>query len=122
MVSHIYRYIDHSSTRKDAEHGSCCCFLKELEPEVVCSDILDLPSNDLTFSALNMPSPTNELNVIFMIGTFHHIPDSKLFLNEVERVLRKGGLFIIIEPANLLRGRFIYKIFFMNLLMWTGTG
>ena len=34
------------------ELGSGGGFLKEVEPNILCSDILELPSNDLTFSAL----------------------------------------------------------------------
>jgi SAM-dependent methyltransferase len=93
------------------ELGSGGGFLKEFEPSVLCSDILDLPSNDLTFSALEMPFDNEELSAIFMIDTFHHIPDSEVFLNEVNRALKKDGMIIMIEPANTLWGRFIYKNF-----------
>lgn len=93
------------------ELGSGGGFLKEVIPSVLCTDILQLPSNDLTFSALEMPFADNEISGIFMIDTFHHIPDSKLFLQEVNRVLKKDGMLIMIEPANSLWGRFIYKNF-----------
>jgi SAM-dependent methyltransferase len=93
------------------ELGSGGGFLKDIMPSVLCTDILELPSNDLTFSALEMPFEDNELSAIFMIDTFHHIPDSRLFLTEVNRVLKKGGMLIMIEPANSFWGRFIYKNF-----------
>lgn len=96
---------------KMIELGSGGGFLKEIIPSVLCSDILELPSNDLTFSALKMPFADNEISAIFMIDTFHHIPDSKLFLAEVNRVLKNDGMLIMIEPANSLWGRFIYKNF-----------
>lgn len=96
---------------KMIEIGSGGGFLKEIEPSILCTDIIDLPTNDLTFSALNMPFQNNELSCIFMIDTFHHIPDAKQFLNEVNRVLNKNGLLIMIEPANTLWGRFIFKNF-----------
>jgi len=96
---------------KMIELGSGGGFLKEFIPSVLCTDILELPSNDLTFSALEMPFADNEISAIFMIDTFHHIPDSKLFLAEVNRVLKKGGMLIMIEPANSMWGRFIYKNF-----------
>ncbi len=96
---------------KIIELGSGGGFLKEFIPSVLCTDILELPSNDLTFSALEMPFADNEISAIFMIDTFHHIPDSKLFLAEVNRVLKKGGMLIMIEPANSMWGRFIYKNF-----------
>ena len=73
------------------ELGSGGGFLKELDPKMICSDILDLPSNDLTFSALDMPFSTNSVGGIFMVDTMHHIPDMEKFLEEVSRVLVKNG-------------------------------
>ncbi|MBW6534624.1 MAG: class I SAM-dependent methyltransferase [Mariniphaga sp.] len=96
---------------KIIELGSGGGFLKEVIPAVLCSDILDLPFNDLTFSALEMPFENNELSAVFMIDTFHHIPDATQFLKEVDRVLKKDGMVVMIEPANSLWGRFIYKNF-----------
>lgn len=93
------------------ELGSGGGFLKEIEPRVICSDVIDLPTNDMTFSALEMPFEDNSVSGIFMIDTMHHIPDSEKFLNEAKRVLKKGGKIIMIEPANSLWGRFIYKNF-----------
>lgn len=96
---------------KVVELGSGGGFLKDLEPSIICSDVLELPSNDITFSALDMPFADEEISALFMIDTFHHIPDAKQFLKEAERVLKKGGTITMIEPANSVWGRFIYKNF-----------
>lgn len=96
---------------KLVELGSGGGFLKTLCPSIICSDILPLPGNDITFSALEMPFSENEISGIFMIDAFHHIPDSDKFLHEVSRVLKKDGQMIMIEPANSMWGRFIYKNF-----------
>lgn len=93
------------------ELGSGGGFLKELEPQMICSDVIDLPTNDMTFSALEMPFAEDSVAGIFMIDTMHHIPDSGKFLEEASRVLINGGKIIMIEPANSLWGRFIYKNF-----------
>jgi SAM-dependent methyltransferase len=93
------------------ELGSGGGFLKEIEPKVICTDILELSTNDMTFSALNMPFTDNSVGGIFMIDTMHHIPDIEKFLFEANRVLAKNGKMIMIEPANSLWGRFIYKNF-----------
>lgn len=93
------------------EIGSGGGFLKELEPHVVCTDILDLSTNDKTFSATDMPFKNKSVGGIFMLDTFHHISDAEKFLSEVSRVLAKNGKLIMIEPANSLWGRFIYKHF-----------
>jgi len=93
------------------EIGSGGGFLKEVEPGIICTDILDLPSNDMTFSALNIPFENNSIGGIFMVDTLHHIPDVEKFLHEANRVLAKKGKIIMIEPANTLWGKFIYKNF-----------
>jgi SAM-dependent methyltransferase len=93
------------------ELGSGGGFLKEVEPRIICTDIIDLPTNDLTFSALNMPFDNHSVAGLFMIDTMHHIPDSEKFLNEASRILKKGGKIVMIEPANTIWGRFIYRNF-----------
>lgn len=103
--------IPHLPQGKMLELGSGGGFLKNLNPEILSSDILPLPHNDLTFSALNMPFAQNELSAIFMIDTLHHIPDAQQFFDECERTLLPGGTIIMIEPANSAWGRFVYKNF-----------
>jgi SAM-dependent methyltransferase len=96
---------------KIIELGAGGGFLKQVIPEIICSDILDLPTNDMTFSALKMPFDDGEIAGIFMVDTLHHIPDMEKFFREAERVLAVNGKVIMIEPANTLWGRFIYKNF-----------
>ncbi len=93
------------------ELGSGGGFLKDLDSSIVCSDILDIPGNDLSFSALKMPFADDEVSGIFMIDTFHHIPDIEKFLSEASRVMKKNAKLMMIEPANSLWGRLIYKNF-----------
>jgi len=93
------------------EIGSGGGFLKEVLPDVITSDIMELPTTDLTFSALDMPFKNEEIGGLFMIDTFHHIPDAHQFLKEVDRVLLPGGKLIMTEPANSTWGRFIYQRF-----------
>ena len=96
---------------KVVELGSGGGFLKELLPTILSSDILHLPSNDMTFSALNMPFDDGSISGLFMVDTFHHLPDASSFLSEADRVLEENGKLIMIEPANSLWGRFIYSYF-----------
>ena len=97
--------------RKVVELGSGGGFLKSLAPTVITSDFLELPTNDMCFSALHMPFPDQSLDGIFMIDTFHHLPDANQFLKEVTRTLKPGGKLIMVEPANSVWGRFIYRNF-----------
>lgn len=103
--------IRHRPHEKYIELGSGGGFFKEMEPSVICSDVLPLPSNDMTFSALNMPFGNETITGIFMIDTFHHLPDVHRFICEADRVLKPEGVLLMIEPANSLWGRFIYKNF-----------
>jgi len=119
ILSYLYKswYKEFLDTREQlpdglwVELGSGGGFLKELEPKVLATDIIELASNDLTFSALEMPFNDNSVSCIFMTDTMHHIPDSAKFLEEVERVLKNDGQLIMIEPANTKWGRFIYQHF-----------
>jgi SAM-dependent methyltransferase len=96
---------------KYLEIGSGGGFLKELLPQVITSDILPLPTVDMKFSAEEMPFKNNELDAIFMINVFHHIPRPYLFFREAERTLKPGGKIIMIEPANTPLSKFIYQKF-----------
>lgn len=93
------------------EIGSGGGFLKEMFPEVITSDILDLPIVDVVCSAERLPFADNSLACIMMLNVFHHIPQPYLFLEEAQRCLVKGGKILMIEPANSFFGRFIYTRF-----------
>jgi len=96
---------------KFLEIGSGGGFLKEVFPGVITSDILPLECCDRVLSAEEMPFRDGELQGIFMLNVFHHIPHPWMFLKEAERVLSKGGRVVMIEPANSAFGRFIYRNF-----------
>lgn len=93
------------------ELGAGGSFLKEFIPTIIYSDIMHLPSNDITFSALNMPFENNSISGLFMVNVFHHLPDAGTFLTNANRVLKENGKLIMIEPANSVLGRFIYTNF-----------
>jgi SAM-dependent methyltransferase len=96
---------------KHLEIGSGGGFYKDVFPEVITSDILQLPNVDQVFSAEQLPFEDNTLASIVMLNVFHHIPKPYLFLQEAERTLISGGKIVMIEPANSFLGRFIYKRF-----------
>ena len=97
---------------KLVELGSGGGFIKEVLPQVITSDVLDIPEIvDQIFYAQQMPFADATVAGIFMIDVFHHIPDSAAFLKEANRVLVKGGRIVMCEPANTLFGKFIYKNF-----------
>lgn len=96
---------------KVIELGSGGGFIKEVIPEAITSEILDIDSVDLRFSALDLPFKDNCLDAIVMFDVFHHIPDVSQFLKEALRGLKPAGRIVMIEPANTIFGRFIYQNF-----------
>ena len=93
------------------ELGSGGGFLKSIFPEVITSDILELPCVDKVCSAESLPFEDKSIACIMLLNVFHHIPRPRLFLKEAERTLVSGGKVVMIEPANSLFGRFVYKNF-----------
>jgi len=93
------------------ELGSGAGFIKEVISNVITSDILELPNVDKVFSALEMPFEKASVDAFFMFDVLHHIADPRAFFREASRCLKVGGKIVMIEPANTLWSRFIYKNF-----------
>lgn len=96
---------------KVLEIGSGGGFIKDVNPHVITTDIMELPDVDLVMSAENIELPDNSVSGIFMINVLHHIKSSDSFLKEAQRVLKPGGKLFMVEPANTLWGRFFYQNF-----------
>lgn len=93
------------------ELGSGGGYIKEFLPEAITSDIMEIPGVDMAFSALDMPFEAGSLAALCMIDSLHHFQDCSGFFREAARVLKPGGKVIMLEPANTLFGRFIYRNF-----------
>ncbi|MCH7534331.1 MAG: methyltransferase domain-containing protein, partial [Bacteroidetes bacterium] len=93
------------------EIGSGGGFLKNIFPQVITSDIMEIEGVDQCFSAVDMPFGNEELDSIFMLNVLHHIPDAEAFFKEAERTLKPGGKIIMIEPANTWFSRIVYRNF-----------
>jgi SAM-dependent methyltransferase len=93
------------------ELGSGGGFIQAVIPGVVTSDVLALPGTDLCFSALEMPFRDASVDAFVMVNVFHHLPDVRRFLRQVDRSLRAGGKVVMIEPANTPLARWIYRRF-----------
>ncbi|MDD5439534.1 MAG: class I SAM-dependent methyltransferase [Candidatus Omnitrophica bacterium] len=102
------------SSRPDrcvVELGSGGGFLKEVMPDVVTSDILELPSVDLYFSSGDMPFKGASVDAFLMMNVMHHMNDVRAFFREAGRCLKPGGMMVMIEPSNTPWARFIYRRF-----------
>ena len=93
------------------ELGSGGGFIKDVIPEAVTSDILLLSGIDLNLSVLEMPFKNNLVDAFFMLDVLHHVKEPEAFFRELERCLKVGGKVIMIEPANTVWSRFIYRYF-----------
>lgn len=96
---------------KMIEIGSGGGFLKEIIPSVITSDILPLENCDMIFSAENLPFENESLSAIFMVNVLHHISRPKLFFDQAQQKLMKGGKIVMIETANSALSSFIYRTF-----------
>lgn len=102
---------DEGDSKKIVELGSGGGFIKEVIPAAITSDILELPSVDIVFSAMQMPFDDHSVDAFVMIDVLHHIPNARAFFAEAVRCLAPGGRLAMIEPANTPWSRFIYKNF-----------
>lgn len=93
------------------ELGSGGGFIKDIIGNVITSDIIKVPNVDMYFSAEQMPFEIGSVDAFFMIDVLHHIINPRLFLKEAQRCLKPSGKIVMIEPANTVWGRFIYKNF-----------
>ena len=59
--------------------------------------------------AENLPFEDEIFDLILAQDTLHHFSDTDKALNEISRVLKPGGLFIVSEPYWSLLGRFIFR-------------
>ena len=102
-----------SGSGKILEIGSGGGFFKEHtrnEPRgsVLASDVLALTDVDVVCRAEEMPFRGGALRGIVMTNVFHHIRDCEAFLREAERLLRPGGVVVMVEPWNTAWSRFVY--------------
>lgn len=93
------------------ELGSGGGFIKEVIGNAITSDVLNLPNVDKVFSACGMPFERENVDAFVMFDVLHHINEPRVFFREALRCLKVGGQIIMIEPANTIWSRFIYKNF-----------
>ena len=91
------------------ELGSGAGFLKEYIPNLLTSEIIEIPDVDLILDGTNLPFSTNTLRGIVMIDVFHHIPNAASFFSDAAVCIKPGGVIIIIEPWSTPWSRFVYR-------------
>lgn len=96
---------------KILELGSGGGIFKRIYPKSITSDVVAGPGIDKVFFAEKIPFKNDSLSAIYMLNVLHHIKDPAKGLKEMQRVLKKNGKIIMIEPYNSFWSRFIYKNF-----------
>ena len=86
------------------EIGSGSSFFKEIYP-----DIKPLPFVDLAARAESLPVAAGSVRALYAMNVFHHLPEPRLFFQELLRVLHPGGGVVMIEPYYGLFARMLFR-------------
>lgn len=105
----LYNEINGCEGKVIVEVGSGGGFIKEVISNAITSDIMELSNVDKVFSATEMPFGDGSVDVFFLNNVLHHIKDVRFFFTEAVRCLKTSGRIVMIEPANTLFSRFVYK-------------
>lgn len=92
------------------ELGSGGSYLKDLEPAIITSDVVDGVA-DRVIDARQLPFPDASLRALLLTHVLHHIPDLEAFFREAQRALVPGGVISMIEVAHTPFARFFFKNF-----------
>ena len=84
---------------------------KENNPGVIALDIEKTIWTDIVGDAQSFPFRTGSLGNIVLFDVLHHIPEPKIFFKEAERILKRKGRIIIVEPYISPVSYFVYKYF-----------
>ncbi len=109
----IKKNLSSKNKTKTLEIGSSG-FIKETIPFCTTSNLQKEKNNkliDICENVYNLKQKKNFLSNIIMVDIFHHLKFPRLALNNMHKVLRKGGRIIMIEPAMGIIPRVIYKFF-----------
>jgi SAM-dependent methyltransferase len=91
------------------ELGSGGGFLQQVSPDVVATDIKAIPDLDLVMDARALPFRDASIDVVFAMHVVHHVPQVRLFLDELIRCLKPGGALVAVEPYWSPVARLLYK-------------
>jgi SAM-dependent methyltransferase len=109
------------------ELGSGTGFVKHIDARIVTTDVRSGSGIDKYLDAMKMDLPAASLRMLLGLNVFHHIQDPARFLDETRRVLKPGGVLILVEPwygpvASLLyRYLFSEEDFDKKADSWTAT-
>ncbi len=80
------------------ELGSGGGFLEESVPGLITSELRECPHIRVVLDGQVLPFAAGTLRAIVMIDVLHHLPQSRRFVREAARCVRRGGRVVMIEP------------------------
>ena len=108
----FYRLIStHLSTLPDSkivELGSGLGNIHEVIPECIRTDLFPNPWIDQIENAYKLSFADESVSDLILTDVFHHLKYPGTALNELHRVLRKGGRVIMLEPCISALGIIVY--------------
>ncbi len=93
------------------EIGSGPGFIKKIIPKAITTDVIKTKDIDKLAYAEKTSFKSGSVGSILMLNVFHHVKQPTKAIHEFERVLKKGGRIIMIEPTNTFWSRFLYTHF-----------
>jgi SAM-dependent methyltransferase len=94
---------------KVLEIGSGAGFLRERVPDLIRSEILEIPGVSVILDGCHLPFSDGSLGAIVMTDVLHHIPDVRRFFAEAARAVRPGGVVAMIEPWRTPWSEWVYR-------------
>lgn len=112
MYENMYRMANKSlkcASGVEVELGSGGGFFKEINKNVITSDLDKTNDVDLVINAMDLPFKNNSVKTIYAAHVLHHIPDIDKFFEEVNRCVHSGGGCVLVEPYWSPLGKFCFK-------------
>lgn len=109
-----YKQIDtcfSSSEGLILEIGSGAGFSEAIIPNVIKTDVLEIPGIQAVAGGGSLPFRDESLAGITTVNVLHHLPAPRAFFTEASRTVKKGGKIVMIEPWATRFSSFIYKYF-----------
>ena len=105
------RILSQCITGNTVEVGSGSGNFKRFAPQLIATDIVEVPWIDVVADAVKLPFSEGAVSNLIGFDVLHHIEYPAQFLEEAGRVLRHGGRLVVCEPAITPLSRFFYKYF-----------
>jgi SAM-dependent methyltransferase len=96
---------------KTLEIGGGIGNLKSYLPDVISTDIIKVAWLDLSCDAQALPFANESFDTLIAMDVLHHIQNPICFFTEVQRVLKKEGRLVLLEPAITKFSWFFYHFF-----------